>query len=136
MISRKNVDFFLGRKTRENVVVLDFWAVDNFDLTRKIVKQNWGEKLVKCWGFVEIEFLDKNLNFRIVQKFLIFDIWDAHMLFEEQDDRKKLNSSLLRCKRQFFELPIGIWQLRRILELQLYFPFQKKENGCKYHLLE
>ena len=39
MISRKNVDFFLGRKTRENVVVLDFWAVDNFDLTRKIVKK-------------------------------------------------------------------------------------------------
>ena len=86
---------------------------------------------MKCWGFVEIEFLDKNLNFRIVQKFLIFDIWDAHMLFEEQDDRKKLNSSLLRCKRQFFELPIGIWQLRRILDLQLYFPFQRRKKKKK-----
>ena len=47
----KIVDFF-GWKTRENVVVLDFLAVDNFDFTRKIVKKkilvknSW-----KCWGF-------------------------------------------------------------------------------------
>ena len=32
---------FLGWKTRENVVVLDFLAVDNFDFTRKIVKTIW-----------------------------------------------------------------------------------------------
>ena len=57
----------MGEKIRENVVVLDFWAVDNFDFTRKIVKKrNLGEKLVKCCGFVKIEFLDKNLTFRIV----------------------------------------------------------------------
>ena len=45
-------------------MVLDFLAVDNFDFTRK----NFGEKLVKMlgWGFVKIEFLDKNLTFRIV----------------------------------------------------------------------
>ena len=30
-------------KTRENVVVLDFLAVDNFDFTRKIVKKNLGK---------------------------------------------------------------------------------------------
>ena len=41
---------FLGWKTRENVVVLDFLAVDNFDFTRKIVKK-MGEKLVKLLGF-------------------------------------------------------------------------------------
>jgi len=29
----------LGRKTRENAVVLDFLAIDNFDFTRKIVKK-------------------------------------------------------------------------------------------------
>ena len=37
-------------------------AVDNFDFTRKMVKKNLGEKLVKCWGFagfVKIEFLDE-----------------------------------------------------------------------------
>ena len=34
----KIVDF-LGWKTRENVVVLDILAVDNFDFTRKIVKK-------------------------------------------------------------------------------------------------
>ena len=44
-------------------MVLDFLAVDNFDFTRKIVQKNLIEKL---WGFVKIEFLDKNLTFRIV----------------------------------------------------------------------
>ena len=51
------------RKTRENVVVLDFLHVNNFDFTRKIVKKKFGWK---CCGFVKIEFLDKNLTFRIV----------------------------------------------------------------------
>ena len=39
--------FFFGWKTRENVVVLVFLAVDNFDFTRKIVKNISDEKLVK-----------------------------------------------------------------------------------------
>ena len=39
----KIVDFF-GWKTPENVVALDFLAVDNFDFTRKIVKKILGEK--------------------------------------------------------------------------------------------
>ena len=60
----KIVDFF-GWKTRENVVILDFLAVDNFDFTRKIVKKIWVKNSWKCWGFVKIEFLD-NLTFRIV----------------------------------------------------------------------
>ena len=38
---------FFGWKTRENVLVLDFLAVDNFDFTRKIVKKILGLKLVK-----------------------------------------------------------------------------------------
>mgnify|MGYP006903762315 CR=1 FL=1 len=49
----KIVDF-LGRKNRENVVVLDFLAVDNFDFTRKIVKNILGEN-VGVWS---------KLNFR------------------------------------------------------------------------
>ena len=36
---------FWGWKTRENVVVLDFLAVDNFDFTRKSVKKNLGENV-------------------------------------------------------------------------------------------
>ena len=48
-ISRENCQFF-GCKTRENVFVLDFLAVDNFDFTRKIVKKILGEKLVKMLG--------------------------------------------------------------------------------------
>ena len=46
----RKLSIFFGRKTRENVVVLDFLAVDNFDFTRKIVKKNLGEKLVKMLG--------------------------------------------------------------------------------------
>ena len=44
-VQKFNFDFprklpiYLGDKTRENVVVLDFLAVDNFDFTRKIVKK-------------------------------------------------------------------------------------------------
>ena len=41
----------LGGKTRENVVVLDILAIDNFDFTRKIVKKFLGGKLVKMLGF-------------------------------------------------------------------------------------
>ena len=48
----KTVDFF-GWKTRETVVVLNFLAVDNFDFTRKIVKKNLGEKLVKMLEFCQ-----------------------------------------------------------------------------------
>ena len=42
----KMVDFFEW-KTRENVVVLDFLAVNNVDFTRKIDKKMLGQKLVK-----------------------------------------------------------------------------------------
>ena len=52
LISRENCRFFLV-KTRENVVALDFLAVDNFDFTRKIVKKILGEKLVKMLGFCQ-----------------------------------------------------------------------------------
>ena len=59
----RKLSIFWGWKTRENVVVLGFLAVDNFDFTRKIVKKKFGWK---CWGVVKIEFFDKNLTFRIV----------------------------------------------------------------------
>ena len=49
-------------------MVLDFLAVDNFDFTRKIVKKNLGKKLVKCWGFVKIEFWDKNFSNNIMDE--------------------------------------------------------------------
>ena len=72
------VDFF-GWRTRENVVVLDFLAVDNLDFTRKIVKKN-GRKTREN---VKIEFLDKNLtirkawkfNFKMFQVFITSKIW-------------------------------------------------------------
>ena len=41
------IQLWFPEKTRENVVVLDFLAVDNFDFTRKIDKKFLGEKLVK-----------------------------------------------------------------------------------------
>ena len=48
----RKLSIFYGWKTRENVVVLDFLTVDNFDFTRKIVQKNLGEKLVKLLGFL------------------------------------------------------------------------------------
>ena len=66
LISRENCRFF-GWKTRENVVVLDILAVDNFDFEiKKCQRKCWVKNSWKCWGFVKIEFLDKNLTFRIV----------------------------------------------------------------------
>ena len=53
MISRENCRFFWGEKLVKMFLVLDFLAVDNFDFTRKIVKKNLGEKLVKMLGFCQ-----------------------------------------------------------------------------------
>ena len=48
LISRDNCRFFFGWKIRENVGVLYFLAVDNFNFTRKIVKKNLDENSWKC----------------------------------------------------------------------------------------
>ena len=61
---RKIVELFWV-KNRENAAVLDFLAVDNFDFTRKIVKNILGEKLVKMLGFAlfscwQLWFPEKN----------------------------------------------------------------------------
>ena len=40
----RKLSILFGRRTRENVVGLDYLAVDNFDFTRKIVKKNLDEK--------------------------------------------------------------------------------------------
>ena len=61
LISRENCHFFLDGKTRENAVVLGFLAVGNFDFTRKIVKINLGEKLLKMLSFwSKLNFWTKN----------------------------------------------------------------------------
>ena len=58
----KIVDF-LGWKTRENVVILDIIAVDNFDFTRKIVKKILGEKLVKMLRFCQNWIFGQKFDF-------------------------------------------------------------------------
>ena len=50
-------------KTRENVVVFDFLAVDNFDFTRKIVKKSLGEKLVKMLEFCQNWLFGQKIDF-------------------------------------------------------------------------
>ena len=68
-VQKFNFDFpwklsiFLGWKSRENVVVLDFLAVDNFDFTRKIVKKNLGEKLVKMLGVCQNWIFGQKFDF-------------------------------------------------------------------------
>ena len=59
----KIVDF-LGWKTREIVVVLDFLSVDNFDFTRKIVKKLLGEKLVKMLRFCQNWMFGQKFDFQ------------------------------------------------------------------------
>ena len=44
-------------------MVLDFLAVDNFDFTRKIVKKNLGEKLVKMLGFCQTWIFGQKFDF-------------------------------------------------------------------------
>ena len=62
LISRENCRYFFGWKTREDVVVLDFLAVDNFDFPRKIVKK-FGEKLVKMLGFCQNWIFGQKFDF-------------------------------------------------------------------------
>ena len=50
-------------KARENVVVLDLLAVDNFEYTRKIVKKIWGEKLVKMLEFCQNRIFGQKFDF-------------------------------------------------------------------------
>ena len=61
-LPEKIVDFFEW-KTRENVVVLDFLAVDNFDFTRKIIKTILGEKLVKMLGLCQNWIFGQKFDF-------------------------------------------------------------------------
>ena len=56
LISREKLSNCFGWKTRENVVVLDFLALDNFDFTRKIVdflgwktQENFLFVKLNCW---------------------------------------------------------------------------------------
>ena len=89
---KKIVDFFWW-KTRENVVVLGFLAVDNFDFTRKIVKKIFGEKLVKMLGFCQ--------NWIFGQKFDFSNSvpGDQTILWARVHHRKNINhiSWRLRC---------------------------------------
>ena len=59
----RKLSIFWGWKTRENIVVFDFLAVDNFDFTRKIVKKNLGEKLVKIFGFCQNWIFGQKFDF-------------------------------------------------------------------------
>ena len=44
-------------------MVLGFLAVDNFDFTRKIVKKNLGEKLVKMLRFCQNSIFGQKFDF-------------------------------------------------------------------------
>ena len=63
LISQEDCRFFFGWKTRENVLVSDFLAVDNCDFTRKIVKNILGEKLVKMLGFCQNWIFGQKFDF-------------------------------------------------------------------------
>ena len=58
--------WFFGWKTRENVVFFGLYSCWQLWFHEKNCQKNWMKNSWKCWGFVKIEFLDKNLTFRIV----------------------------------------------------------------------
>ena len=63
-------------KTREIAAVLEFLAVDNFDFTRKNVKNIWMKNSWKCFGFG------------------LFSCWQ--LWFQEKNGQKKLGEKLVK----------------------------------------
>ena len=64
----KIVDFLVEKLVK----MLWFWSfylLTTLISREKLSKKIWVKNSGKCWGFVKIEFLDKNLTFRIVCAF-------------------------------------------------------------------
>ena len=80
--------------------------------TRKIVKTILGEKLVKMLGFVKIEFLDKNLTFRIVW---LGEPQCTQLLVNEV--LKPLKLLRLHSKCIFSLLYFKVWNVNQILRI-------------------
>ena len=101
------VDFFRW-KTRENVLVLDFLALDNFDFTRKIAKKNFGEKLVKMLGFVsKLNFWTKIWLFEWCEDHHGYNLFQNFLLLTTQQHRvwKSLQKCLIfGAKKSWFFL--------------------------------
>ena len=62
----KNCRFFLGEKLVKMLWFWAFWLLTTLISREKLLKKIWVKNSWKCWSFVKIEFLDKNLTFRIV----------------------------------------------------------------------
>ena len=116
-VQKFNFDFF-GWKTRENVVVLDFLAVDNFDFTRTIVKKNSVKNLWKCCDFGLIScwklwFHEKNCPKNLGEKLVkMLGFWTKIWLFEycaKQPLTQKLD--FLNSRNE----------VKKILKLRLFF---------------
>ena len=116
----KIVDF-LGWKTRENVVVLDILAVDNFDFTRKIVKKNLGWKTRENVGVLS------KLNF-----WTKFDFSKCEIVFDKSsiNNWRKLGVNIpypyqlqLDCN---FGAKIQIFHTNHTKQEYFFFIFQTK----------
>ena len=128
LISREKLLIFFGWKTRENVVVLDFLAIDNFDFTRKIVKKNFGWKTRE-----NVEVLSK-LNF-----------WTKIGLFEQcvvispllilPSETKRICNRKLHLSQLFlalfFDLPHSFFNLE-FSDLSLVFRRSMTSNSWAY----
>ena len=100
---RKIVEFFGGWKTRENVVVWGFLAVDNFDFTRKIVKKIWVKNSWKCCGFglfscwqlwFHEKNCQKNLSEKLVKMLGFCQNWIFGQKFDFSNSVSYIHSSL------------------------------------------
>ena len=101
----ENCRFFLGWKTRENVVVLDFLAVDNFDFTRKIVKKNWMKKTREnVGGLSKLNFWTKfdfsnSVSHEVMKKTGFWSSWPLRK-------KRPLHLLAILCLLTF-----GFWQI-------------------------
>ena len=124
LISQEKLSNCFGWKNRENGVVLGFLAIDNFDFTRKIVKKNLGEKLVKNVGDLHFVVVD---NFHFPRKIVKFCqnwiFWTKIWLFD-----KCVSSNFLLLAFQCFSLE----RILRICDSQedLFCSLDNDTYGC------
>ena len=83
----RKLSIFSGWKTRENVVVLDCLALDNFDFTRKIVKKNW---MKNSWNWIFGQKFDFSNSVPMISSVLI----DALCLYWTLEIKKYCNTIL------------------------------------------
>ena len=136
--------FFFGWKTRENVVVLDFLAVDNFDFTRKIIKKILGEKLVKMLGFCQSWIFGQEFDFLRVLQNIFFCFTsscnpDSHHFVHWLHWHKILSEysfMIFSCLHSHIKDHPATLDEKSVFKRILHFPMEKKSWPLFWYLYQ